>query len=358
MKSWFTITNKSDEETVIDINDEIGAFGISSNYFADQIRMASPKKIKINIDSPGGDCNDGFTIYDAIMACGASVSVDIVGLSASMASVIMLAADKGKLRIAENGRVMIHRVTGGAHGNSDDLAAAAQLTKQFEDRIVALYVERSGKSESEIRDLMKAQLGTWFFGKEAVAEGFADEVIPGAKSRGFKSEWASLFTMLPAAIFIEREKELALMQVICDKPTNAMEETTPPAVESTPAEVTPEPAPAQEETTAAPVDSEQIRNAAVLAERERTKEIRAWAGHVSKIQNIDLSDAVDTFIENGQSLAEFKEHVISNSFKAIALPTPTDTTGAAGKTMKREHFTALSPYNQAEFCRKGGKITD
>jgi len=202
-RSWFTITAKSADTAEIDIFDEIGGWGISAKQFVEQLRAAGQfKSITINLDCPGGDCCDGFTIYDAMKASQAEITVNITGMAASMASVIMLAGKK--IRIAENGRVMIHRVTGGARGNSDEMDAAARVIKQFEDRIVGLYTARTGKTETEIREMMKAQMGTWFFGKDAVENGFADEIITGAKARAFKNEWTPLFTFLPAALFDTR----------------------------------------------------------------------------------------------------------------------------------------------------------
>jgi ATP-dependent Clp protease protease subunit len=198
--SWFNLTRNSAEEGTIDIVDHIGWGGVTASSFIDQLRaMGQMQRITLNIDCPGGDCEDGFTIYDAIRATKAQVTAHIIGTAASMASVIMLAADK--IHIRDNGRVMVHRVTAGGMGNADDLDAVARITRQFEDRIVSLYIARTKKDEATVRDWMKASLGTWFFGQEAVDQGFADEVIPGAKARAFKPEWASMFTMLPSALF-------------------------------------------------------------------------------------------------------------------------------------------------------------
>ena len=355
-KNWYSITNKGDAECVIDIFDEIGMWGVSAKDFAEQLRgVGKIKSLTLNLDSPGGDCNDGLTIYDAIKASGASVTVNVIGLAASMASVIMLAADAGKIRIYENARVMIHRVTGGAHGNTDDLAAAAQLTKQFEDRIVSLYVARTGKDEAEIRDMMKAQLGTWFFGQEAVEAGFADSVISGVKAKAFKAQWAGLFTMLPAALFKGDEKAIdtAAQTVITaqmDTPTPAPVVAEPVAPVVTPPVATPAP-----DVTAI---SAQAAADAITAERARITEIKAWAKSVEAVQKVSLTDAVDTFTANGKSLAEFKEHVITNTFKAAPVATVTDAQGAAGNTMKRADFDKLSPFNKSDFCKKGGKIID
>ena len=355
-KNWYSITNKGDAECVIDIFDEIGMWGVSAKDFAEQLRgVGKIKSLTLNLDSPGGDCNDGLTIYDAIKASGASVTVNVIGLAASMASVIMLAADAGKIRIYENARVMIHRVTGGAFGNTDDLAAAAQLTKQFEDRIVSLYVARTGKDEAEIRDMMKAQLGTWFFGQEAVEAGFADSVISGVKAKAFKAQWAGMFTMLPAALFKGDEKAIdtAAQTVITaqmDTPTPAPVVAEPVAPVVTPPVVPPAPD-VTEISAKAAAD-------AITAERARITEIKAWAKSVEAVQKVSLTDAVDTFTANGKSLAEFKDHVITNTFKAAPVATVTDAQGAAGNTMKRADFDKLSPFNKSDFCKKGGKIID
>lgn len=200
--TWFNIAKKPTNAAalVIDIFDPIGSWGISAQQFIQQLRAAGPvTEIELNVNCPGGDCEEGFTIYDTLNASGANITANVIGTAASMASVIICAADK--VLIAENGRVMIHRVTAGVEGNTDDLTAAAQITKKFEDRAVAIYIAQTGKAEDEIRYLMKSELGTWFFGQEAVDAGFADGLITGQKAAAFKNSWASLFTVLPAALF-------------------------------------------------------------------------------------------------------------------------------------------------------------
>lgn len=236
VRNWFNIRNSSADSLTIDITDEIGMWGVTAKDFAATLKAAGkPRSIVLNLDSPGGDCNDGFTIFDALKNSGADITVNITGLAASMASVIMLAGNR--IRIAENGRIMVHRVTGGAFGNADEMDAAAKVIKQFEDRIVNLYMSRTKKDEDEIRDMMKAQLGTWFFGDEAVEAGFADEVITGTKAKAFRGEWAAKFTYLPAALFDNRTTNMdptpepISESEIVEAPAAPVEETTPEAPE-------------------------------------------------------------------------------------------------------------------------------
>ncbi|MCG3206279.1 MAG: ATP-dependent Clp protease proteolytic subunit [Elusimicrobia bacterium] len=198
-KTWFTITASASNTVEIDLLDEIGAFGISTQSFLDALRPHKGKNVTFNVDCPGGSCEDGLSIYDAISEFTGKVTMNIVGTAASMASVIILAADERI--IAANGRVMIHRVTAGIRGNPDQLQAGADLARQFEERIIGIYRAKLAMPEEEIRDKMKTEIGTWFFGEEAVKAGFATRSNGSTKARAFKAEWSPLFTMLPAALF-------------------------------------------------------------------------------------------------------------------------------------------------------------
>jgi hypothetical protein len=104
-------------------------------------------------------------------------------------------------------------------------------------------------------------------------------------------------------------------------------------------------------------NADDLRSEGAVNERKRIANIRAWAAVVAKAHKFDLNKPVEDFIASGKTLAEFKEHIITNSFRAESLSTDTDTSGAQGNTMTRESFTKLSPYNQSEFCKKGGRIT-
>lgn len=347
MRSWFKIQNAGSDSLTIDITDEIGYFGVSAKDFAAQLKAAgSPKSIVLNLDTPGGDCNDGFTIFDALKNSGASITVNITGLAASMGSVIMLAGDK--IRIAENGRIMIHRVTGGAMGNADEMDAAAKVIKQFEDRIVSLYTERTGKDEAEIRDLMKAQLGTWFFGEEAIEAGFADELIKGTKARAFKSEWAAKFTMLPAALFDTREMETPTASTPSDNIMNKLilaltalagisvkgDETEDQLEAAIKAH---KPAPQKFELNLEDAETKKLFESALTAGISA-----ATAPFKAEI------DKLTALVTNGQANSAQGGKPVEGA----GTPTPNE------KEMSRAQFAALTAHARAQFIRAGGKLTE
>ena len=379
-QTWFSFRASADSLT-IDITDEIGYFGVSARDFANQLKaLPNAKTITLNLDCPGGDCNDGFTIYDALTSSGAEITVNITGLAASMASVIMLAGKT--INIAENGRVMIHRVTGGAMGNADEMDAATKLMRQFEDRIVGLYVKRTGKDEDEIRDLMKAQMGTWFFGQEAVDAGFADAVVS-TKARNFKASWAPLFTMLPAALFDSTNNDMATnitpaeeIEPIPTAEPEAETQVIETPISPTPeAEVEPETAPEAEakgileRITAAFTGSEKFkaelakasaaivdREAEIAALKAEVQTLKPQAAQLTEI-TAKLAEAEAKAKSVGLAAAEIAAAHGLRSEQLADLPAPSQEMDKA-KTLTREEFIALSPAKRSEFSINGGKITN
>jgi len=100
------------------------------------------------------------------------VTGTVEGTAASMASVIAMSCDR--LVMAENSYLMIHRVSGGAFGDAEDMENAARTVRQLESDIVDFYASKTGIASEEIREMMAAE--TWLNGKEALEKGFCHEV--------------------------------------------------------------------------------------------------------------------------------------------------------------------------------------
>ena len=76
-------------------------------YFMDWI-PADDNRIDVEIHSCGGDCIEGYAIYDALRASGKEISCKVVGTCASMATVILLAAPAERRTAYEHSRMCIH----------------------------------------------------------------------------------------------------------------------------------------------------------------------------------------------------------------------------------------------------------
>lgn len=142
----------------------------------DQVNAYKPAKIICFIDSEGGDAQTGMSIYNFLKLNSAKVECRIIGLAGSIASVIAMAASKGKLFIARNAFMMIHKAEAMAWGTSTELRAMADLVDQYTGQIVDIYSQRTGKSADEINALI-ANGDYWMSGQDCVDQGFADETF-------------------------------------------------------------------------------------------------------------------------------------------------------------------------------------
>jgi|TARA_R110002050_G_scaffold192014_6_gene326936 ATP-dependent Clp endopeptidase proteolytic subunit ClpP len=172
--NWYSIKNiAKSENTEVMIYDEIGSYGVDAKSFINEIKnIPKDTSVLLRINSPGGSVIDGLAIYDAINRMPQKVTARIEGIAASMASVIALAADE--VIMSENSLYMIHNVWGGEVGDSDDLRKAADLMDKMGERLINIYVSKTGQTEEQIRSWMDAE--TWFNSLEAQEAGFINLV--------------------------------------------------------------------------------------------------------------------------------------------------------------------------------------
>ncbi|MBJ8192512.1 Clp protease ClpP, partial [Bacillus cereus] len=104
------------------------------------------------INSPGGDVYAGSEIYTALKEYSGDVTVKIVGVAASAASV---AAMGGKnVLIAPTAQIMIHNVSSGTWGDHRDMQHEAEVLQGWNKSIANAYALKSGMSESELLSMM------------------------------------------------------------------------------------------------------------------------------------------------------------------------------------------------------------
>ena len=170
-KQSHKIENKVDESTVY-IYDEIGKWGVDAKAFAKDFNAIDSKTIHLRVNSPGGSVFDGTTIYNVIKQHKSKVIAHIDGLAASIASVIVLAADE--VHMADNGYFMIHEPWSIMAGGADEFRKEANLLEKIGGTIAKAYIGKTDKKEEEILNLMKEE--TWMTAEEALEHGFVDSI--------------------------------------------------------------------------------------------------------------------------------------------------------------------------------------
>lgn len=180
MSKFWEFKNKKDQPDV----GELMLYGdiSSASWWGDEVTPQTFKKemdalgdistMNIYINSGGGDVFAGQAIYSMLKRKKCAKNVYIDGLAASIASVIAMAGDK--IVMPENAMMMVHKCWTITAGNADDLRKMADDMDKIDESIISTYVSKTGKSESEILDIMAAE--TWMTAKEAVEMGFADEL--------------------------------------------------------------------------------------------------------------------------------------------------------------------------------------
>jgi ATP-dependent Clp protease, protease subunit len=168
-------TNGEEHEMVI-----AGAIGQSGWFFtatsAEDVRNAlqdvAASTIRIKLNSGGGDADHGIEIYNYLKDLDKHVIVEVTSLAASAASVIAMGADEVIMRTGS--RMMIHEAATFAYGTKQDIKKTINALETYDESIVSIYQEKTGKTRAEIAELVENE--TWMTAEEAVEKGFADKL--------------------------------------------------------------------------------------------------------------------------------------------------------------------------------------
>lgn len=175
MKNWYTITNKANGPAEISIFGPIGntwdGEGVTAATFIKDFKAIKANDVTLTINSPGGSLFDGLAIYTALASSGKNITAKVMGLAASAASVILMAAKR--IEMPKNTHQMAHKASGGVYGTAEEMREMADVVDSLDRSIIATYAARSGKPEDEIKNLLdKGDL--WLTADQAVEMGFAD----------------------------------------------------------------------------------------------------------------------------------------------------------------------------------------
>lgn len=171
----FKASAAADMPAVLSIFDEIGFWGTNAADFSNTLKGITASEIVVEINSPGGSVFDGIAIYNmlrSLSAGGKTITTKVMGVAASIASVIALAGDK--IIMPANSMMMVHSPSGGVFGTAEEMRALADVLDKVKASLVATYVKRTGLPEAEVLDMLTKD--TWLTAAEAKDKGFADEV--------------------------------------------------------------------------------------------------------------------------------------------------------------------------------------
>jgi ATP-dependent Clp protease protease subunit len=151
-------------------------FGIeatSPNSVSKVIDEANGEDLEVEINSGGGSVFAGSEIYTILKDYKGHVTVKIVGLAASAASVIAMAGNK--VMMSPTAQMMIHNVSTYTSGDYRDMEHSAEVLKSANNTIANAYRLKTGKTQEELLKLMDNE--TWMTAQKAKELGFVDEIM-------------------------------------------------------------------------------------------------------------------------------------------------------------------------------------
>ena len=140
------------------------------------LQMEDPKKdIHLYINSPGGVVTGGMAIYDTMNFLQCDVVTYCIGQAASMATVLLAAGAKGKRFALPNARIMIHQPTGGASGQTADIAIQAKEILRWRKTLNEILASHTGKDADQVGK--DSDRDNYMSAQEAMAYGIVDKVV-------------------------------------------------------------------------------------------------------------------------------------------------------------------------------------
>lgn len=134
----------------------------------------SPDSVTVHIDSPGGDVWQGLAIHDYLINLGIPVTTIGEGRVFSIATVILLAGDKGKRMMTPNATFMIHNPVSGEYGTANELEKLVQELRAIEVKLISMYADKTGQDAEALRVMMDAE--TFITAADALTLGFIDMI--------------------------------------------------------------------------------------------------------------------------------------------------------------------------------------
>ena len=135
------------------------------------------KDISLYIDSPGGDVYAGLGILDTMNFIKSDVQTIVMGMAASMGTIIASSGAKGKRFMLPNAEYLIHQPMGGTGSGTQqtDMAIAAEHLLKTRNNLEKILADNSGKTIKQVHK--DAERDYWMSAQETLDYGFIDEIM-------------------------------------------------------------------------------------------------------------------------------------------------------------------------------------
>jgi len=138
---------------------------------------APGKDITLYINTPGGSISAGMAVYDTMQLISSPVTVVVTGMAASMGSILLSGAAKGRRLLYPHARVLIHQplISGHFSGPATDINIQAQEMEKLRAELNQILANVSGQPLERIEQ--DTDRDFYLNAQEAIAYGLADKIV-------------------------------------------------------------------------------------------------------------------------------------------------------------------------------------
>jgi len=137
------------------------------------------KPIEFYVSTYGGNADDMFALYDIMSKVKKTSEIHTIGVGKVMSAGVLLLASgtKGKRKIGQNCRVMIHSVMGGNHGPLHNMINEMEAIEQIQDMYCDALIANSNLTKKQLKKMLERKVNVYLSAEEAIELGIADELM-------------------------------------------------------------------------------------------------------------------------------------------------------------------------------------
>ena len=142
------------------------------------LEMDAPgQEITFYINTPGGSITAGMAVYDTMKLISSPIKVVVTGMAASMGSILLCGADKGKRFLYPHSRVLIHQplISGQMVAVAVDIHIQAQEMERLRDELNAILADSCSQPLEKIQK--DTDRDFYMTADEAIKYGLADGIV-------------------------------------------------------------------------------------------------------------------------------------------------------------------------------------
>lgn len=146
-------------------------FIIKANYI-----FPKDQPLTILVNSPGGQCYDGFSIIDLMETSHLKIQTVGIGMIASMATLITSAGTKGMRVMTKNAFIMTHQFSTYFEGKYHEVLATRDHDDELHQRFIQHFLRHTKMTEKQVKDIILGPSDKWLTAKEALKYGMCDRI--------------------------------------------------------------------------------------------------------------------------------------------------------------------------------------